>query len=163
MGYLANFMVYTFAMVGVIVIALLVFKNSTSVGIAKKSKCLKVLDSMSLSPRKHLYIVSAGEEKFLIAGDVDKTTLISKLDTKLVLQEKNISSQINSDKNADALFEYSNEQSFKETMNSMSKPRASYMDNRNINGITSSMINTNMNQVSVKGAVIKNLAEKIRG
>ena len=31
MGYLANFMVYTHAMVGIIVIALLVFKNSTGI------------------------------------------------------------------------------------------------------------------------------------
>ncbi len=40
---------------------------------------------MTLSPRKTLYIVSAGDEKFLIAGDVDRTTLISKLgETKQV-------------------------------------------------------------------------------
>ena len=32
--------------------------------------------------KKTLYIVSAGEEKFLIAGDVDKTCLISKLGVK---------------------------------------------------------------------------------
>ena len=33
MGYLANFMVYTLAMVGVIVVALLIFKSATSGGI----------------------------------------------------------------------------------------------------------------------------------
>ena len=31
MGYLANFMVYTLAMIGVIFVALLVFKNATGV------------------------------------------------------------------------------------------------------------------------------------
>ncbi len=82
MGYLANFIVYTLAMAGVMAIALLIFKNATSAGGNHKSKCLKVLDTMSLAPRKTLYIVAAGKEKFLIAGDVDKTTLISKLETR---------------------------------------------------------------------------------
>ena len=81
MGYLANFIVYTLAMVGVVVFALLIFKNATNTGVKAKSKFLKVHDTLSLGPRKTLYIVSAGNEKFLIAGDVDKTTLISKLNS----------------------------------------------------------------------------------
>ena len=82
MGYLANFMVYTLAMVGVIVVALLIFKSATSGGITGgKSKYLKIIDTLNLAPRKTLYIVSTGREKFLIAGDVDKTSLISKLET----------------------------------------------------------------------------------
>ena len=40
MGYLANFMVYTLAMIGVIAIALIVFKNANSFGGAGKSKHL---------------------------------------------------------------------------------------------------------------------------
>ncbi|MBE7710712.1 MAG: hypothetical protein E7Z92_01085 [Cyanobacteria bacterium SIG31] len=88
MGYLSNFIVYTFAMVGVIMLALFVFKTSTSGGNKNSSKFLKVHDTLSLGPRKTLYIVSAGEEKFLIAGDVDKTCLISKLGEKT---EENIS------------------------------------------------------------------------
>ena len=79
MGYLSNFIVYTLAMVGVIVVALMIFKGATTSGAKGGSKYLKVHDTLSLGPRKTLYIVSAGEEKFLIAGDVDKTTLISKL------------------------------------------------------------------------------------
>ena len=38
MGYITNFIVYTLAMVGVMVVALLVFKNATSVGGGKNSK-----------------------------------------------------------------------------------------------------------------------------
>ena len=75
MGYLANFIVYTLAMVGVIVVALLVFKKTTAIGGTKSSKYLKVIDAMSLGQRKTLYIVSAGREKFLIAGDVDKALM----------------------------------------------------------------------------------------
>lgn len=81
MGYLANFIVYTLAMVGVIVIALMVFKNSTGISIKNSSKFLKVKDSLSLGPRKTLYIISAGNEEFLLAGDVDRTNLISKLNS----------------------------------------------------------------------------------
>ena len=81
MGYLANFMVYTLAMIGVIAIALIVFKNANSFGGAGKSKHLKVIDTLSIAPRKTLYVVSTGREKFLIAGDVGNTTLISKLET----------------------------------------------------------------------------------
>ena len=86
MGYLANFIVYTLAMVGVMGLALFAFKKfALGGGKLNSSKCLKVIDAMTLSPRKTLYIVSAGDEKFLIAGDVDRTTLRSKLgETKQV-------------------------------------------------------------------------------
>ena len=87
MGYLTNFIVYTLAMVGVIMLAVLVFKTSTGSGVKAKSKYLKVHDTLSLGPRKTLYIVSAGDEKFLIAGDVDKTSLISKLEGRKQTEE----------------------------------------------------------------------------
>ena len=82
MGYLGNFIIYTMAMVGVIVVALLIFKFTTSGNnLCKKSKYLRVIDSMSLGQRKNLYIVSTGKEQFLLASDVDKTNLISKLES----------------------------------------------------------------------------------
>ena len=163
MGYLANFMVYTFAMVGVIVVALLVFKNSTSGGTIKKSKYLKVIDSMSIAPRKNLYIISAGDEKFLIAGDADKTTLISKLESTLHQQERSIEIPQNKNKDNDieVLFSNTSESSFRETLSAIPHSRKhSYMDNSNI-GINNSILNSkgNTNYTSV----IKNLAEKIRG
>lgn len=162
MGYLGNFIVYTFAMVGVIVIALLVFKNSTSVGVNKKSKYLKVIDTMSLAPRKNLYIVSAGEEKFLIAGDVDKTTLISKLE--------NVSSNISLpvEKGFDELYVQKQpikietvQKTFQDTMSGLAKSNEqSYMDKSNI-GINSSILSSN-NQTAYT-SVIRNIAEKMRG
>ena len=144
MGYLANFLVYTFAMVGVIVAALLVFKNATTVGGVKKSKYLKIIDSMSLAPRKTLYIVSTGSEKFLIAADVDKTTLVSKLDN---IQNFEI------------------EATFKETLEKLPKAepkkfdysnKSHYMDRAKL-GINSSMLNPRGDK-----SVIKSLAEKLR-
>ena len=81
MGYLSNFIVYMLAMVGVIMIALFVFKKTTSCNIRKTSggRGLRVVETLPLSTRKTLYVIEAGKERFLIAGDIDRTTLISKL------------------------------------------------------------------------------------
>ena len=151
MVYLANFMVYTFAMAGIIAVALLIFKFSTTGAVGgKKSKYLRVIDSMSLAPRKTLYIISAGDEKFLIAGDTDKTSLISKLETsskeapQILMNEEKHSHEADSAR-----------MTFRETMKNLSKP--DYTDRRDI-GIKSSILHTKQ-----ETSVIKNLAEKIRG
>lgn len=82
-SYLINFSLYTLAMVGVIFCALFVFKGvMTGKGFSKKSGFLNVEETMSLSPRKTLYVIKAGDEKFLLASDIDKTSLIAKLDKK---------------------------------------------------------------------------------
>ena len=81
-GYLVNFTVYTMAMLGLIFFALMVYKKfaaGSSFSKISKNKTLSIEETISIAPRKTLYVVKAGEERFLIAGDVDKTTLISKL------------------------------------------------------------------------------------
>ena len=145
MGYLSNFIVYTLAMVGVIVLALLVFKNSTGFNSKKNSKLLKVIDTMSLSPKKTLYVISAGTEKFLIAGDIDRTTLISKLDT--INTNKEIT-ELNS-----TLENLYPPVSFKETMANLPQKR-SYIDKKNLG------IKTTQNKPY--DSVMKNLAERIK-
>ncbi len=84
-GYLVNFAVYTMAMTGLIFFALMVYKKFTlgTVGKTSKSKMLSVEETIAIAPRKTLYVVRAGNERFLIAGDVDKTSLISKLDINM--------------------------------------------------------------------------------
>lgn len=148
MGYLTNFIVYTLAMVGVFVVALMVFKNATGTVTKGGSKFLKIHDSLSLGPRKTLYIVSAGEEKFLIAGDVDKTSLISKLNCKdetvLQVSENFKTSNV----------ENITTKSFKETMNALPKQKK-YIDRTGL-GIRSV-------QDKPYDSVMKNLAERIRG
>ncbi len=148
MGYIANFIVYTLAMVGVIVFALLVFKKSTAFNGTKSSKYLKVVDTMSLAPRKMLYIVSAGNEKFLIAGDSDKTTLISKLESE---NNKQI---LNFQQSEEHLQE--NTKSFQDTMSSLKK--ADYADRRNLT--IKSPFSDNCNNTK---SVIRNLADIMRG
>ena len=89
-GYLLNFIVYTAAMIGIIFAALFVYKK-TAVNFQSSSKFLKVEDSISLSPRKQLFVVRAGNERFLVASDAERTNLISKLE---VSQNKNHTSEI---------------------------------------------------------------------
>ena len=80
-GYLGQFIVYTIAMAGLICAALIVYKKvAEGCGFSSKSDFLNVEESISLSPRKNLYVIRAGKERFLVASDTEKTTLISKLD-----------------------------------------------------------------------------------
>ena len=137
MGYLTNFIVYTFAMVGVLVLALFVFKTTASGNVKNGSKYLKVHDTLSLGPRKTLYIVSAGEEKFLIAGDVDKTSLISKLGESKFSDTKQVTST----------------ETFKNTLENL-PTKTSYMDK--------SAVGIYKTQNKPYDSVMKNLAEKIK-
>lgn len=82
-GYLVNFAVYTMAMIGLIFFALMVYKKCTEYGglTLSKNKSIEVEEAVSLAPRKTLYIVRVGKERFLLAGDVDKTTFLAKLNS----------------------------------------------------------------------------------
>lgn len=81
-GYLVNFTVYTMAMLGLIFFAVFVYKKFANGGIYKdNTKFLSIEETMSINPRKSLLVVRAGNEKFLIASDVDRTTMLSKLET----------------------------------------------------------------------------------
>ena len=80
-GYITNFAVYTMAMIGLIFFALLTYKKFfCGNGFGKKSDFLNIEESISLAPRKNLYVIRAGNERFLVASDSDRTNLISKLD-----------------------------------------------------------------------------------
>lgn len=78
-GYLLNFTVYTAAMIGVIFVAILAYKKFSYSGYSK-SKLMNIEDCINLAPRKNLYIIKAGSERFLIASDAEQTSLISKLE-----------------------------------------------------------------------------------
>lgn len=79
-GYIINFSIYTTAMIGVIFVALFTFKKFSTMNFSKKVSMLNIEDSMKLSARKTLYVIKAKDERFLIASDVDNTSLIAKLD-----------------------------------------------------------------------------------
>ncbi len=96
--YIAQFSIYTMAMIGLICFALFVYKKfSISAMPLKRKGMLNIEDAFGLSPRKTLYIVKAGNERFLIAADLERTTLISKLNVQEDSSEKD-DNNINSDK-----------------------------------------------------------------
>ena len=80
-GYLVNFSVYTFAMIGFLFLAVMVYKKSSMDAVNKKNEAGMIIEeSLALSPRKRLHVVRVNGERFLIAADVDRTEFLAKLD-----------------------------------------------------------------------------------
>ncbi len=77
--YIASFIVYTFAMVGILIIAYVVYKKTVLLNPHKKNSLLQIVDMLRLPDRKLLYVIKCKDENFLIASSNDKVTLISKL------------------------------------------------------------------------------------
>jgi len=80
--FLVNFVIFTMSIIGVIALVLFVFKKSMiNANFNKPNSTLKIEESININPRKSLYVVKAGKEKFLIASDAERTTFLSKLET----------------------------------------------------------------------------------
>lgn len=94
-GYLVNFIVYTAAMVGIIFLAVFVYKKFSYCS-TSRSKFLNVEECISLGPRKELFVVRAGQERFLVASDVGRTSLISKLNDNSQIQKNEVVSSSSS-------------------------------------------------------------------
>lgn len=117
-SYLLTFTVYTTAMVGAIFLALFVYKKfSPTNSKISASKFLEVEDCVSIGVRKQLYIVRAGNEKFLIASDAERTTFLSKLaaNEESLKQKESLSLVNNTRRNIefDIANIYSNEEAVK--------------------------------------------------
>ena len=82
-GYIIHFATYIFAMIGFIALALFIYKKSTATCVnPEKKDFLKVENSLKLSATKTIYVIKAGNEEFLIAGDTANTTLLAKLENE---------------------------------------------------------------------------------
>ena len=80
-GYLANFSVYTFAMIGFLFVAVAIYKKTSVNGLqTSKNGGMEIEESLSLSPRKRLHVVRVNGQKFLIAADLERTEFLAKLD-----------------------------------------------------------------------------------
>ena len=77
--YLGSFIVYTLAMIGILIIAYVVYKKTVLANPINKNSLLKIVDMMRLPDRKTLYVIKCKDELFLIASSNEKVTLISKL------------------------------------------------------------------------------------
>jgi len=81
-GYLMHFVAYTFAMIGFITMAVFVYKKTMySSPLSKNKDFLAIENSLRLSATKTVYVIKAGKEKFLIAGDASNTTMLAKLNS----------------------------------------------------------------------------------
>ena len=79
-GHLTGFLVYMLAMLGVIFIAIVVVKKSLTLNTGKrKNNFLKVESSLSLEPRKTLYVVKAGNERFLVSTGIEGCQFMTKI------------------------------------------------------------------------------------
>ncbi len=88
-GHLTGFLTYTLAMLGIVFIAFIVVKKSLAYTSAKqKPDFLKIESRLSLEPRKNLYVIKAGHERFLISSGVEGCQFMTKI------EENNISNKI---------------------------------------------------------------------
>lgn len=82
--YILNFFVYTAAMIGLIYLVFIYLKANPQLrGMAQvkqpKGPPLQVESVMDLEPRKRLYVVSYGSQRFLLSTTVDKTEMLTTL------------------------------------------------------------------------------------
>ena len=99
-SYIVHFIVYTLAMSGLMFFALFIYKKFMNGGfVAKGAKTLSIEETMNINPRKSLMIVKAGDERFLIASDTDKTSLIAKLGEVKIKNSVETPTVTNGDKN----------------------------------------------------------------
>lgn len=88
--YLINFIVYSMAMAGLLFVCLCIYKKTMlNTKCMKKNDELSIENALSLSQRKTLYVIKAGNEKFLIAADTERTSFLAKLDEKSTIATGN--------------------------------------------------------------------------
>lgn len=92
MTYVTAFIFYTLAMIGILLIAFVVYKKSFMVNKGENRGTIKILDSLPIGNKKMLLVVQIKDERFLIASGLEHTTFLSKLenskDTKTTFKEQ---------------------------------------------------------------------------
>lgn len=95
-SYLINFAAYSFAMIGFILTLVFIYKKSVnSSNPISNKQFLQIENSLRISPVKTIYVIKAGCERFLIAGDTATTTMLAKLDDNNSLSQYDIPENIN--------------------------------------------------------------------
>jgi len=80
-GYIVHFFAYTMAMAGFFAVCLVIYKKLCIQGFSSnKADFLKIESGVRINARKQIFVIKAGEERFLVASDYDRTTLLAKLD-----------------------------------------------------------------------------------
>jgi len=81
-GYMVHFIAYSMAMVGFFGILIFVYKKLCLQGLAgNRTDFLKIENGIRINARKQILVVKAGNERFLVAADYDRTTMLAKLNS----------------------------------------------------------------------------------
>lgn len=111
-GHLLGFVVYTLAMMGIIFLAYLTARKFLSpTGSTGKNNFLKVESFLSIEPRKTIYVVKAGAERFLVSSGADGCRFMTKL------EKTNIPVRIESDAIRERLRETENYKAANQELN----------------------------------------------
>jgi len=79
-GYIVHFFAYTMAMAGFFAVCVFIYKKLCIQSLsADKTDFLKIENGVRINARKQIFVIRAGEERFLVASDYDRTTLLAKL------------------------------------------------------------------------------------
>lgn len=94
-GYLMHIIFYTMAMIGIILVGFIIAKKSLTGLYTQnpKNKFLSIENYISIEPRKNIYVLKAGTERFLISTNSDQTQLLTKLDPDNILCEESYSTE----------------------------------------------------------------------
>ncbi len=87
--YITAFIFYTLAMIGVLLIGFVIYKKTALISKNENRGMIKVLDTLSISPRKILMVVKINNEKFLIASGAEHTTFLAKLENEIKPKKEN--------------------------------------------------------------------------
>ena len=183
-GYILNFLVYTMAMIGIMFLAVVVYKKTYSFGKPSNNKNdMKIEESLALSPKKTLYVVNVKNEKFLIASDSERTSFLAKLGEENISKAKvktpkqhNLRTRgIDND-----FYNVSNKAKVQQTLNHQNSQtkekyttglipginpeeirRAAMLKNKTLAQPTKSFNQTMLEQANQKTPVIRNLASQI--
>lgn len=84
-GYFVQFLAYTMAMVGFFTVCLLTYKKLCAKSLSDSNPdSLSIENVLRINARKQIYIVKAGNERFLVAADTERTTMLAKLEDEKI-------------------------------------------------------------------------------
>lgn len=87
--YAIKFMVYTFGVIGLLLVAYIIAKKCMGIDInSRKNGNLVIEETLNISPRKTLYILRAYNERFLVASDANSTSFLAKLNSDETISDK---------------------------------------------------------------------------
>lgn len=88
-SYFLQFMAYTLAMVGFLGLCVFIYKKLCLGTISHTNPdYLCIENGLRINARKQIFVVRAGKERFLIASDTERTTMLAKLEEDAVIETR---------------------------------------------------------------------------